>query len=108
MRILASTNSPNIIGYRDAFFDENSQEFCVVTEFAEGGDLFQIIRKHKKARKYIPEMAIWNYLEQISRGLKALHDINIIHRDIKAANILLNKERTIAKLADMNVSKLAK
>ena len=53
-------------------------------------------------------MAIWNYLEQIAQGLKALHDIKIIHRDIKAANILLNKERTIAKLADMNVSKLAK
>jgi NIMA (never in mitosis gene a)-related kinase len=38
--------------------------------------------------------------------LKALHDINVMHRDIKSANIFLNKDETI-KLGDMNVSKEA-
>jgi NIMA (never in mitosis gene a)-related kinase len=37
-----------------------------------------------------------------------LHDLNVVHRDLKGANILLNKDRTIAKVADMNVSKVAK
>ena len=41
------------------------------------------------------------------KGLKALHDINIFHRDLKSANIFLNKDGT-AKLGDLNVSKLAK
>lgn len=39
-------------------------------------------------------------------GLKALHDTNIMHRDIKSANVFLNKDKTV-KLGDMNVSKLA-
>jgi NIMA (never in mitosis gene a)-related kinase len=41
------------------------------------------------------------------RGLKALHDMKIFHRDLKSANIFLNKNGT-AKLGDLNVSKLAK
>lgn len=39
-------------------------------------------------------------------GLKAVHDLNIMHRDIKSANIFLSKDGT-AKVGDMNVSKVA-
>lgn len=41
------------------------------------------------------------------KGLKALHDVQIFHRDLKTANVFLNKDGT-AKLGDMNVSKVAK
>lgn len=41
------------------------------------------------------------------RGLKCLHEILIFHRDLKSANIFLNKDGS-AKLGDMNVSKVAK
>jgi NIMA (never in mitosis gene a)-related kinase len=39
-------------------------------------------------------------------GLKAIHDLKIMHRDIKSANIFLCKDGT-AKVGDMNVSKVA-
>jgi len=42
------------------------------------------------------------------RGLKALHTLRILHRDIKTANIFLSDERQTVKLGDMNVSKVAK
>lgn len=35
-----------------------------------------------------------------------MHDLNIMHRDLKSANVFLNKDFT-AKLGDMNVSKVA-
>jgi NIMA (never in mitosis gene a)-related kinase len=41
------------------------------------------------------------------KGLKALHDLKIYHRDLKSANVFLSKDGT-AKIGDMNVSKLAK
>jgi NIMA (never in mitosis gene a)-related kinase len=41
------------------------------------------------------------------KGLKALHEVDIFHRDLKSANVFLNKDGT-AKLGDMNVSKVAK
>jgi len=40
-------------------------------------------------------------------GLKALHDKNILHRDLKSANVFLTKQSTV-KMGDLNVSKVAK
>jgi NIMA (never in mitosis gene a)-related kinase len=39
IRILASINHPNVIGYKDAFFDESSNSLCIVMEYADSGDL---------------------------------------------------------------------
>jgi NIMA (never in mitosis gene a)-related kinase len=40
-------------------------------------------------------------------GLKALHDRNVLHRDLKCANVFLNKDGRV-KMGDLNVSKVAK
>ena len=50
---------------------------------------------------------MWHFFIQIVRGLKALHDLRICHRDIKCANVFLTKEGVV-KLGDMNVSRVAK
>jgi NIMA (never in mitosis gene a)-related kinase len=41
------------------------------------------------------------------KGLKTLHELKIVHRDIKCANLFLTKDG-ILKLGDLNVSKVAK
>ena len=76
-------------------------------ELADGGDLLQTIEKNKKMSKKLPEKEVWSYFIQIVRGLKQLHDLKIIHRDIKCANLFLTKDGVI-KLGDLNVSKVAK
>jgi len=55
----------------------------------------------------LSESECWSYLIQLLKGLQALHDLKIVHRDIKSANIFMNKDGTV-KLGDMNVSKVAK
>lgn len=52
-------------------------------EYADGGDIFQLIKEHQKSGKLIDEDDIWRIFIQAVRGLKALHDIKIIHRDLK-------------------------
>lgn len=56
---------------------------------------------------YMKEKHIWQILIQVLKGLKSLHDLRILHRDMKSANIFLYKDGT-AKLGDLNVSKVAK
>lgn len=48
VRILASINHPNVIGYKEAFFEDATNTLNVVMEFADGGDLLQKINAHKK------------------------------------------------------------
>ena len=76
-------------------------------EYADCGDLFQKITKHHKDQTTMKEEEIWKIFIIMVKGLKALHDAQIFHRDLKSANVFLNKDGT-AKLGDMNVSKVAK
>ena len=48
VRILASVNHPNVIGYKEAFFQDQTNTLCVVMENADGGDLLMLIDNHKK------------------------------------------------------------
>lgn len=75
-------------------------------EYADNGDLFQKITEHQEAGTNFSENEIWKIFIQIVKGLKAIHDLNVMHRDLKSANVFLNKDFT-AKLGDMNVSKVA-
>jgi NIMA (never in mitosis gene a)-related kinase len=107
VRILASIEHPNIVAYKDAFFEESSQTLCIVMEYADGGDLQTKINELKKFGKFMNEEDIWNIFYQMVVGLQTLHKLKIVHRDIKCANIFLTKEG-MAKLGDLNVSKIAK
>lgn len=55
IRILASINHPNVIGYKEAFFENKEGCLCIVMELADGGDLLQAIEKHKKGRTKFTE-----------------------------------------------------
>ena len=108
VRILASINHPNVIGYKEAFWDDKSSSLNIVMEFADDGDLQSKIIKMKNEGGLFKESVIWEYSLQMIEGLKALHDKKIMHRDLKSANIFLFKENHKCKLGDMNVSKVIK
>ena len=107
IRILASLSHKNIIGYKDAFFDQKSKTLNIVMEFADDGDISTKIKNNLKHKLHFEENTIWKYLIQILEGLNYLHEKKIIHRDLKSANIFLMKDRTI-KIGDLNVSKYNK
>ena len=62
VRILASIQHPNVAGYKEAFFDENSATLCIVMEFADGGDLYMKIMHNKKMQTMFSEQEIWDCL----------------------------------------------
>jgi len=110
VRLLASVQDKHIIAYKEAFFDDKTRCLCIVTECADCGDLMHQITKCQKEWTHLKEAEIWRYLHGMCQGLKALHDMRILHRDLKCANVFLSNEQDgmIAKLGDFNVSKVAK
>ena len=107
VRLLASIKSNFVISYKEAFFDEKDSTLGIVMEFADKGDLYQKIVEHKKSAMFFEETDIWRIFIQLVKGLKALHDLKILHRDLKSANVFLLSDGT-AKLGDLNVSKVAR
>lgn len=51
------------------------------------------------------EMEVWAMTIQLIKGLQALHENSILHRDLKSANIFITNDGTM-KIGDLNVSKI--
>jgi NIMA (never in mitosis gene a)-related kinase len=107
VRFLSSVRHYNIVGFYEAFLENNETELCIIMDYCSCGDLAQKIERYKKRRQYIQEIRIWGYLIQSLRALQVLHQHNICHRDLKAANTFLAEDGSI-KIGDMNVSKRMK
>jgi len=77
----------------------------IVMEFMDGGSLYDVIHKGEKV--------IWSMLQKvrimrhIAKALESVHKLNIIHRDLKSMNILLDRVG-IAKLADLGCSRMVR
>jgi NIMA (never in mitosis gene a)-related kinase len=76
-------------------------------EFAGRGDLLKLIHSHTKKNTKLPEEEIWKALLHLSRALRTLHDQQVVHRDLKCANVFITEDGTY-KLGDLNVSKVIK
>ncbi|CAD8053701.1 unnamed protein product [Paramecium primaurelia] len=106
IRILASINDAHIIGYKEAFFDELSNQLCVIMEFAGGGDIQKQITACIKKQNQIEEKEIWKALAHMTLGLRVLHKSGILHRDLKSANVFKSIDGKY-KIGDLNVSKVS-
>ncbi|XP_028056031.1 serine/threonine-protein kinase STY46-like isoform X3 [Camellia sinensis] len=75
---------------------------CIVTEFMSGGSVYDFMHKRKGIFK-LP--ALLKVAIDVSKGMNYLHQNNIIHRDLKAANLLMD-ESEVVKVADFGVARV--
>ncbi|XP_074855318.1 STE20-like serine/threonine-protein kinase isoform X2 [Carettochelys insculpta] len=96
--ILASCDHPNIVKLLDAFYYENN--LWILIEFCAGGAVDAVMLELERP---LTEPQIKVVCKQTLEALNYLHENKIIHRDLKAGNILFTLDGDI-KLADFGVS----
>ena len=97
LKTLHDCNHDNILRFYGAF--EKQGNLIIAFEYMDAGSLAGILHKVGK----IPEAILGLISIQVLEGLQYLHKKHVMHRDVKPANILLNKNG-IVKLADFGVS----
>lgn len=96
---LAATalNHPNIVQIFD--IGEENNKYFIVMEYVEGITLKQLLLK----RKRLTISEVIDIIKQISLGIAHAHSKQIIHRDIKPHNILIQKDGTV-KITDFGIA----
>ncbi|GKT16058.1 Aurora kinase A [Aduncisulcus paluster] len=87
----------HILGLYGCFEDE--RRIYLILEYAGGGELYKKLTDQKK----FPEAECSKYIRQISHAMIHMHSKHVIHRDIKAENILLDRYGDV-KIADFGWS----
>ena len=97
-RLIASFDNNNIIRIYDVFEDNGTAYY--VMEYLEGKNLKAVLEECGP----LPEDLALKYIRQISLALAEVHASNLLHLDVKPANIMLNKKGE-AVLIDFGISK---
>lgn len=98
VRVLQKNPHPNIVQYYKIF--NASDKMIIVMELCSGGELLKHIKKG------LDYDSVRDYFTQILKGYKHLLSHNIVHRDIKSANLLLSNDRKTIKFIDFGLSKI--
>lgn len=111
--ILVGLSHPNIMPL--LAFARDKLECSIVMELMQGGDLFDLIQSRMRARDYRFPFDILEGVDvmlQIGIGMQYLHEMKVVHRDLKSKNVLVRRmkgsetEYVVAKVADLGSSKM--
>lgn len=98
INIMLKIDHENIVKLHETIV---SQKYIyLVLEYCDGGDLYKYIKTHGK----LSEEETKNYFFQISKGLYFLYSNNLIHRDLKPHNILIDYNNVL-KICDFGFVK---
>lgn len=96
--LLRDLRHPNIVQYLGC--SSSAEYLNIFLEYVPGGSVQTMLNSYGA----LPEPLVRSFVRQILTGLSYLHNRDIIHRDIKGANILVDNKGTI-KISDFGISK---
>ncbi|OIT00096.1 PREDICTED: mitogen-activated protein kinase kinase kinase 1-like [Nicotiana attenuata] len=100
IELLSQFEHENIVRYYGT--DKDDSKLYIFLELVTQGSLLTLYQKY-----HLRDSQVSVYTRQILHGLKYLHDRNVVHRDIKCANILVDANGSV-KLADFGLAKATK
>jgi serine/threonine protein kinase len=101
VRILATLSNPFILRFIGF---TNRRPYALVTEYVPNGSLRDALRNSKSPTTLLNGTQRTVIAYGIAQGMQQLHELDIVHRDLKAANILLD-EKFGPRIADFGLSR---
>nr|XP_028605372.1 mitogen-activated protein kinase kinase kinase 1 isoform X1 [Podarcis muralis] len=98
IRMMGHLNHPNIIRMMGATCEKSNYNLFI--EWMAGGSVAHLLSKYGAFK----DSVIANYTEQLLRGLAYLHENQIIHRDVKGANLLIDSTGHRLRIADFGAA----
>ncbi|KAK0232980.1 MAP kinase [Armillaria fumosa] len=95
---LKDLDHPNIVQYLG--FEETPSNLSIFLEYVPGGSVGSCLLKHGRFNEEVTK----SFTKQILGGLEYLHSKGILHRDLKADNILVEMSG-VCKISDFGISK---
>ena len=97
MRLVNQSNY--VVKYYGSYFSRKSNTLWLILEYCSSGSAIDLMLSMDRT---FSEVEVATIMEMVLKGLKIIHSKNLIHRDIKGANILLSEDG-YAKLGDFGV-----
>lgn len=100
IKILKQLDHPNIVKLYEIYSDQDN--IYLITEFLEGGELFDLILK----TRHFNENIAARIMKQLFQAINYCHSKNIVHRDLKPENLLLQAaDKFDIKVIDFGLSR---
>ncbi|XP_034227014.1 serine/threonine-protein kinase STY17-like isoform X2 [Prunus dulcis] len=99
VEILRQVHHRNVVRFIGAC--TKSPHLCIVTEYMPGGSLYDYLHKNHNVLKL---SELLKFAIDVCKGMEYLHHNNIIHRDLKTANLLMDTNNVV-KVADFGVAR---
>lgn len=103
-QLLHKLEHPHIAKFVDLVLQGTT--VCIVMQYFDGGDLQRVIRNARDNRTRLGEIEVWRWCLQLASALQYLHEANVLHRDVKPANIFMSKSAQNAVLGDLGIAKV--
>lgn len=104
--LLQELRYPHIVSCEEILFDIERSVVCLVLEYMDGGDLHGLIEQHRRENDPFDGHFPRRVLAAVGGALQYIHEMGILHRDVKPANVLLSRRSCRIKLADFGIAKL--
>ena len=103
MKLITKFSHPNIMKIIH-YFENPEYIFHIISENYQC-DLADFIKMQYNKQKYFQESLVLSFFTQICLGIKYIHDLNILHRNINPSNILLISNK-IVKISNFDVYRI--